>query len=76
MQFLEKLWKMWENIEILNLSLQKEEGTIYYLNKLSHHQVFHKTSISNKNKERDAMIKTVYLGLIMLQLSKILMYEF
>ena len=28
MQFLEKLWKMWENIEILNLSQQKEEGII------------------------------------------------
>ena len=28
MQILEKLWKMWENIEILNLSKHKEEGTI------------------------------------------------
>ena len=28
MQFLEKLWKMWKNIEILNLSQQKEEGII------------------------------------------------
>ena len=27
-QFLEKLWKMWENVKILNLSQQKEEGTI------------------------------------------------
>ena len=25
MQFSEKLWKMWENIEILNFSQQKEE---------------------------------------------------
>ena len=28
MQFLEKLWKMWENLEIPNLSQQKEEGMI------------------------------------------------
>ena len=27
--FEEKLWKMWENIEILNLSQQKEEETIW-----------------------------------------------
>ena len=28
MPFSEKLWKIWENIEILNLSRQKEEETI------------------------------------------------
>ena len=28
MQFLEKLWKMLENIKILNLSQQREEETI------------------------------------------------
>ena len=28
MQFLEKLWKMWENLEISNLSQQKDEGMI------------------------------------------------
>ena len=28
MQFLEKIWEMWENIETLNLSQQNEEGTI------------------------------------------------
>ena len=28
MQILEKLWKMWVNIDIINLSQQKEEGTI------------------------------------------------
>ena len=27
---LEKLWKSWENIVILNLSQQKEEETILY----------------------------------------------
>ena len=28
MHFLDKLWKMSENIEILNLSRQKEEGIV------------------------------------------------
>ena len=28
MQFLKKLWKMWENIEILNLSQQKKDEII------------------------------------------------
>ena len=28
--FGKKLWKMWENIEILNLPQQKEEETILY----------------------------------------------
>ena len=27
-QILEKLWKMWENIQIINLSQQKQEGII------------------------------------------------
>ena len=31
-QFLQKLWKIWENIEILNLSQQKEEETIWCQN--------------------------------------------
>ena len=34
MQFLEKLWKMLENIEILNLSQQKEEETIWCQNQI------------------------------------------
>ena len=32
MYFLEKLWKMLENMEILNLSQQKEEETIWCQN--------------------------------------------
>ena len=34
MQFLKKLWKMLENIEILNLSQQKEEETIWCQNQI------------------------------------------
>ena len=34
MQFLKKLRKIWENIEILNLSQQKEEETIWCQNQI------------------------------------------
>ena len=34
MQFLEKLWKMLENIAILNLSLQKEEKNVWFQNQI------------------------------------------
>ena len=33
---LEKLWKMWENIEILNLSQQKKEETICCQNQIAY----------------------------------------
>ena len=34
MQFLEKLWKMWEKMETLILSEQKEEETIWCKNQI------------------------------------------
>ena len=34
MQFMEKLWKMFENTEILNLSQQKEGETIWCQNQV------------------------------------------
>ena len=34
MQFLGKLWKMFENVEILNLLQQKEEETMCYQNQI------------------------------------------
>ena len=40
MQFLEKLWKMLENIEILNLPQQKEEGATGCENQIITLQVF------------------------------------
>ena len=45
--FLEKLWKMWENIKILNLSQQKEEETIWCQNQMIILQGF-----SQKNNEQ------------------------
>ena len=55
MQFLEKLWKMLENIEILNLSQQKEEETIWYQNQIIILQgFFYRKCISCRNeKNRD-----------------------
>ena len=40
----QKLWKILENTEILNLSQQKEEETIWFRIKLSYHKVFHKNN--------------------------------
>ena len=48
MQFLENLWKMWENMEILNLSQHKKEETFWCQNQIIILQ------ISNRNgKNRD-----------------------
>ena len=78
MHFLEKPWKMWENIEIQNLSQQKEEETIWCQN-----QIIIVQSFSQKNllpieikKPEILMNKPVYLGYSILGLRKILMYEF
>ena len=48
MQFLEKLWKMLENIEILNLSEQKEEETKFYQNQIVMLQIFSKKIVIKK----------------------------
>ena len=78
MQFLGKLLKMRENIEILKLSQQKEEETIWCQN-----QTIILTKFFTENllaldieKAKILMNKPVYLGLSILELSKILMYEF
>ena len=79
MQFLEKLRKMWENIEILN---KKKNNLFGITTKLPYWKVFHKTSINNRDetskqkKTEILMNKPVYLGLLILELSKTLMYEF
>ena len=70
-QFLEKLWKMWENIK----TLQKRKELISITTKLSYYKVFCRKCISNRNKKKILMNKPVCLGLSKLELSKILMYE-
>ena len=73
MPFLEKLWKMLENIEILNLSQQKEEETVWCQCQII--ILEHFLAIEMKKTEI-LMNKLVYLGLSILELSKILMHEF
>ena len=72
MQFLQKLLKMLENIDILSL-LSKLFGV---KTKLSCCKAFHRKFIRNEKKTEIFMNKSVYLGLSILELSKILMYEF
>ena len=50
MAILEKLWKIWENIEMLNKSQQKQEGFIYYHNQIITGQIFSNKFISNRNE--------------------------
>ena len=50
LQFLKKLWKMREKIEILNLSQQKKKKKLFSIRiKLSYCKVFHRKFISNRN---------------------------
>ena len=51
MQFLEKLWEMWENIEMLNLQQKKREELFGVRTKLSDYKIFDRTSISNRNQK-------------------------
>ena len=51
MQFEEKLWKMSENIEILNVSQKKEEKTSCVRIKLSYYKVFYGKFISEIEKK-------------------------
>ena len=66
---------MWENIEILD-SRKKELFSVR--TKLSYYKVFHRTSISTINEKKTEIImkKPVCLALSILELSKILMYQF
>ena len=52
MHFSEKLWKMWENIEMFNLSQQEKEEAIYVRTKWSCYKVFHRTPINNGNEKK------------------------
>ena len=66
MQFLEKLRKMRENIEILKLVAMERRGN-YFWNKLSYRKTIHRKFIHKKMKtEREALMnKPAYLGLSM-----------
>ena len=63
---------------VLNLSQQKEEQTVWWQNQIIYYKAFHRKFISNRHFKKVGMFmnKTVYLGLSILELSKILNYEF
>ena len=69
MQFLQKVWKIWENIKILHLPQTKQEEIIWC------HNLF---SVFNRNEKKTEILmnKPFYSGLSILELSKILMCEF
>ena len=74
MQLLEKLCNMWENTQISNLRQLKEERTVYYQNQTIIQQMFFWKSISNRNEKMQIIMKiSVYWGLSILKLSKIVM---
>ena len=84
MQFLEKLWKMWESTEILNYSVSKpnyhttkffaEYLLVIEMKKSKTKQ--NKTTTTTTTKMQILMDKIVYLGLSILEFSKILMHAF
>ena len=62
-----------ENVRKHRDTQQKEEETICYQNQIIMLQIFSKKI--KKNKTEKLINKSVYLGLLILELSKILMYE-
>ena len=77
MTFLEKLWKMWENLDISNLSQQKGEQTSWCQNQIVILQGSSRNSridIEMKKNPKIPVNKPAYLGLPILELSKILIY--
>ena len=75
MQFWKKLWKMWENTEILNLS-QKVRRKNYLVPEPTYHTTTKKAKQNKKNNPEILINKLVCLVLSILELSKILRYEF
>ena len=72
MDILEKLWKMWENIKTSNFKIWNDIKKWFGARtRLLYYKVFHRKSTSNENeKTHILMIKTVYLGLSILELGK------
>ena len=54
---LERLWKMWGNIGVLNFSQQKEKELHGMRTKLSYYKVFYKKVIINRNEKNSDSYK-------------------
>ena len=75
MQYSEKQWKVLENIKLVTTDKKRNklgsESNYHTMNYISED-----LSIIEMNKTRVKMNKPIYLGLSILDISKILMYEF
>ena len=77
MLFLEKLWKMWENIDIKLVKTERRRN--YLVSEPNYHskKFFTENVLAKEMKKNQILInKPVYLGLLILDLSKTAMYEF
>ena len=76
-QFLEKLWKMWENTDIKLVTTERRRNCL--VSEVSYHtaKFFNENLLAIEMKKSDILMnKPVCLGLSILELSKIRMYEF
>ena len=62
-------------MDMLKFSNGKKKELFSITTKLSYYKFFHRIFISNRNEKKMLMNKPDYLGLSILELSKILMYE-
>ena len=78
MQFLEELWKMCQNIEILDLTQQKEEWGYLVLEPTYHAtKFFTENVLAIEMKKKQTLInESFHLDFSILELSKMLMHEF
>ena len=77
MPFFERLWKMCKNREMLNLPQQNKEETLLAESNYHTTKFFTENLLAIEMKKTEILMnKPVYLGLSILELSKILMYEF
>ena len=68
---------MLENIEMFNLSQQKEEETIQYQNQIIIPESFSLKNISKRNQKKNKLMnKAFHIGNSILELNKILMYNY
>ena len=77
MQFLEKQWKMWRNIDIKLVTTDRRRN--YLVSEPSYHttkKLAEYPLATEMKKAQILMSKPVFLGLSILELSKTLMYEF
>ena len=76
MQFLEKIWKMWENIEIKLATTGRRRN--YLVSEPNYHttKLFTEHLLEIEIKAEILINKPIYLGLSILELNKVSMYEF